>query len=48
MASLAVRDQIGDHLLTPQNAALTVIDYQSSQFANADPQLRRPAQREGG
>jgi len=33
MASLPVRDQIGDHLLTPQNAALLVIDYQPSQFA---------------
>jgi nicotinamidase-related amidase len=32
MASLAVRDQVGDHLLTPQNAALIVIDYQPSQF----------------
>jgi nicotinamidase-related amidase len=28
-----VRDPIGDHLLTPQNAALCVIDYQPSQFA---------------
>jgi nicotinamidase-related amidase len=27
-----VRDPIGDHLLTPQNAALLVIDYQPSQF----------------
>jgi nicotinamidase-related amidase len=35
MASLPVRDPIGDHLLTPQNAALTVIDYQPSQFALA-------------
>ena len=33
MASLPVRDPIGDHLLTPQNAALFVIDYQPSQFA---------------
>jgi len=33
MASLPVRDPIGDHLLTPQNAALVVIDYQPSQFA---------------
>jgi nicotinamidase-related amidase len=29
----AVRDQLADHLLTPQNAALIVIDYQPSQFA---------------
>jgi nicotinamidase-related amidase len=33
MASLPVRDPIGDHLLTPQNAALLVIDYQPSQLA---------------
>jgi nicotinamidase-related amidase len=29
----AVRDQLADHLLTPQNAALIVIDYQPSQVA---------------
>ena len=33
MASLPVRDPVGDHMLTPQNAALAVIDYQPSQFA---------------
>jgi nicotinamidase-related amidase len=33
MASLPIRDPIGDHLLAPQNAALVVIDYQPSQFA---------------
>jgi nicotinamidase-related amidase len=33
MASLPVRDPIGDHLLTPQNATLIVTDYQPSQFA---------------
>jgi nicotinamidase-related amidase len=33
MASLRVRDPVGDHLLTPQNSALMVIDYQPSQFA---------------
>jgi nicotinamidase-related amidase len=32
MASLPVRDPVGDHLLTPKNAALVVIDYQPSQF----------------
>jgi nicotinamidase-related amidase len=32
MASLPIRDQVGDHLLTPKNAALVVIDYQPSQF----------------
>src|SRR5213595_3584768 len=29
----AIRDPVGDHLLTPQNAAMVVIDYQPSQFA---------------
>jgi hypothetical protein len=33
MASAPIRDPIGDHLLTPQNAALFVIDYQPSEFA---------------
>jgi hypothetical protein len=33
MASLPVRDPIGDHLLTPQNSALFVLDYQPFQFA---------------
>ena len=28
-----IRDPIGDHLLTPQNAALLVIDYQPWQIA---------------
>ena len=28
-----VRDPVGDHLLTPQNSALVLIDYQPSQFA---------------
>jgi len=28
-----IRDPIGDHLLTPQTAALLVIDYQPSQIA---------------
>jgi nicotinamidase-related amidase len=33
MAGLPVRDPVGDHLLTPQNAAMLVIDYQPGQFA---------------
>jgi nicotinamidase-related amidase len=33
MASGPIRDQLGDHLITPQNAALVLIDYQPSQFA---------------
>jgi hypothetical protein len=32
MASAPIRDQVGDHLITPQNAALVLIDYQPSQF----------------
>ena len=33
MASLPARDPFfGDHLVTPQNAALAFIDYQPSQF----------------
>jgi nicotinamidase-related amidase len=31
--STAIRDQVGDHLLTPKNSALVVIDYQPSQLA---------------
>ena len=33
MASLPIRDPVGDHLLTPQNAAFLVIDYQPGQFS---------------
>ncbi|MDX6628375.1 MAG: hypothetical protein QOH00_621 [Gaiellales bacterium] len=33
MASAPIRDQVGDNLITPLNAALVVIDYQPSQFA---------------
>jgi nicotinamidase-related amidase len=33
MASAPIRDQVGDHLITPQNSALVLIDYQPSQFA---------------
>jgi nicotinamidase-related amidase len=42
MASAPIRDPLGDHLLTPQNAAMFVIDYQPSQFAavrSMDPHL---------
>jgi nicotinamidase-related amidase len=44
MASAPIRDQGGDHLITPQNAALVLIDYQPSQFATVrsmDPDLLR-------
>lgn len=30
--SASIRDQVGDHLLTPKNSALVVIDYQPSQI----------------
>jgi len=33
MAGAPIRDPLADHLLTPENAALVVIDYQPSQFA---------------
>ena len=36
MAGSVVRDPVGDHLLTPENAALCVIDYQPSQFAGVN------------
>jgi len=42
MSSGAVRDPVADHLVTPQNAALVVIDYQPSQVAairSMDPDL---------
>src|ERR1700736_338803 len=33
MASAPIRDPLSDHLITPQNSALILIDYQPSQFA---------------
>ena len=33
MAGSINRDPVGDHLLTPQNTAMVLIDYQPSQFA---------------
>jgi len=36
MTSLPVRDPASDHLLTPENAALAVIDYQPSQFGGVN------------
>src|SRR6202162_1504075 len=33
MVSAPVRDPLADHLITPQNAALLLIDYQAAQFA---------------
>ena len=34
MTSAPVRDQVADHLITPQNAALLLIDYQPTQVAS--------------
>lgn len=34
MASAPIRDQIADHLITPKNAALLLIDYQPPQFSS--------------
>jgi nicotinamidase-related amidase len=42
MTSAPVRDPIADHLITPQNAALLLIDYQPAQIAavrSMDPAL---------
>jgi nicotinamidase-related amidase len=42
MSSSVIRDPLADHLITPQNAALILIDYQPSQFATVrsmDPEL---------
>jgi nicotinamidase-related amidase len=42
MTSAPIRDQLNDHLLTPQNAAFLFIDYQPSQLAavrSMDPAL---------
>ena len=33
MTSQPIRDPLSDHLISPQNSALIVIDYQPSQFA---------------
>jgi len=44
VTSAPIRDQLGDHLITPQNAALVLIDYQPSQFGTVrsmDPDLLR-------
>jgi nicotinamidase-related amidase len=42
MSSEAVRDPISDHLLTPQNAALIIIDYQPSQISFAKSMDEKP------
>ena len=32
MTSVPIRDPLADYLITPQNAAFVVIDYQQNQF----------------
>jgi hypothetical protein len=42
MSSSAIRDPLVDHLITPRNSALILIDYQPAQFATVrsmDPEL---------
>jgi len=34
MTSAPIRDPLADHLITPQNAALLLIDYQPTQVAS--------------
>src|SRR6476659_8132872 len=34
MTSVPIRDPLADHLITPQNAAFVVIDYQQNQFTS--------------
>jgi nicotinamidase-related amidase len=36
MAGQPIRDPVADHLLTPENAAMFLIDYQPSQFAGVN------------
>jgi nicotinamidase-related amidase len=42
MTSLPIRDPVADHLITPENSALVLIDYQPTQFSSVrsmDPAL---------
>ena len=41
MTSQPVRDQVRDHLLTPKNSALILIDYQPVQVSSAASMDRR-------
>ncbi len=41
MSSLPVRDQVQDHLLTPKNSALIIIDYQPVQVLSVASMDRR-------
>lgn len=42
MSSYTIRDPKSDHLLTPQNAALMIIDYQPIQVNSINSTLRKP------
>lgn len=42
MSSYQMRDQKKDHLLTPENAALVIIDYQPVQVNSINSTLRKP------
>ena len=35
MTSVPIRDPLADHLITPQNAALIVVNYQRNQFRSS-------------
>jgi nicotinamidase-related amidase len=41
MTSLPIRDQVNDHLLTPKNATLIIIDFQPVQFSSIASMDRR-------
>ena len=41
MTSLPIRDQVRDHLITPKNSALIVIDYQPVQVKSVASMDRR-------
>jgi hypothetical protein len=41
MTSARVRDPLADHLITPQNAALLLIDYQPAQLVSLAVELQR-------
>jgi nicotinamidase-related amidase len=36
MSSLTIRDQKADHLLTPENSALIIIDFQNTQVSSIE------------
>jgi len=48
MTSEPIRDPLSDHLLTPANSALVVIDYQPSQIATVSSMDRGTNRHRGG